>query len=107
MRGFRSAPEKTRVVGAGLHHVRTEIGHPHLHICWEAPLGHPGQRDALESDIDPALIDSAAGADKIYFDRLLSRRKRLRLGEHKLTITAADSTGRVATSRRLHFTIVK
>jgi hypothetical protein len=53
------------------------------------------------------LIDSAAGADKIYFDRLLSRRKRLRLGEHKLTITAADSTGRVATSRRLHFTIVK
>jgi len=50
---------------------------------------------------------AGADADKIYFDGLLSRRKRLRLGEYKLTIAAVDSTGRVATSRALHFTIVK
>ena len=47
-------------------------------------------------------MTAGAGAEKINFDGLLSRRKRLALGEYKLTIAAVDSTGRVA--RLAHFT---
>jgi hypothetical protein len=52
-------------------------------------------------------MSAGIGADKIYFDGLLSRGKRLRLGEYTLTITGVDSAGRRAASRPLHFTIVK
>jgi hypothetical protein len=52
-------------------------------------------------------LSAGQGADKISFDGLLAHVKRLGLGEYKLTITAVDSAARRATSRPLHFTIVK
>jgi hypothetical protein len=52
-------------------------------------------------------LSAGKGADKIHFDGLLSRRKRLGLGEYMVTITAVDSARRRATSRPLRFTIIK
>jgi len=52
-------------------------------------------------------MSAGKGLDKIYFDGLLSRRKKLGLGHYKLTITAVDSAHRRATSRPLRFTIVE
>jgi hypothetical protein len=52
-------------------------------------------------------MSAGMGADKIYFDGLISRRERLGLGRYTLTIAAVDPAGRRAASRPLHFTIVK
>jgi hypothetical protein len=52
-------------------------------------------------------LTAVKGADSIYFDGLLSRGNRLRLGEYTVTIAAVDAARGTATARPLHFTIVK
>jgi hypothetical protein len=52
-------------------------------------------------------LSAGKGLRKIHFDGLLSRGKRLRLGEYKVTIAAVDSAGRRASSLALRFTIVR
>ncbi len=52
-------------------------------------------------------LSAGKGLDKINFDGLLSRRKKLGIGRYELTITAVDSAHRRATSRALRFAIVE
>jgi Divergent InlB B-repeat domain len=51
-------------------------------------------------------MSAGMGANKIYFDGLLARGKKLKLGKYTLTITAVDSARRRATSRPLSFKVV-
>lgn len=51
-------------------------------------------------------LSAATGVDRIYFDGLLSRKKKLKLGRYEVRITAVNSAGRRTTSSSLGFTIV-
>jgi hypothetical protein len=62
---------------------------------------------ALTGTAGSLKMSAGKGADTIYFDGLLSRRKTLAPGHYTLTITAVDSARRRAMSRPLRFTIVK
>lgn len=52
-------------------------------------------------------VKGRAGANRVRFEGRLSRKGRLRPGRYTMRITATDSGGRHATSRRLSFTIAR
>jgi hypothetical protein len=51
-------------------------------------------------------LDARAGVNRVRFQGRVSRRRFLRPGRHRLTITARDAAGNEAAPRRARFTVL-
>jgi hypothetical protein len=51
-------------------------------------------------------LDARAGVNRVRFQGRISRRRSLRPGRHRLTITARDAAGNKAVPRRARFTVL-